>query len=122
MIWALIAAGAVLAAAATTVVGALVFQSKLLAGLLGTGSAVLVAFLATAVLTSTGQAYVGTNFSHEQLDADRVMTEQMATAVGPGMEAQMTTYGMLERSANEAYLRALEQHTYQVDRMLGRVP
>ena len=50
------------------------------------------------------------------------MTQQMASVVGAGMQSQMTVNGMLERSANDAYLRALEQHVYQVDRMLGRVP
>lgn len=46
----------------------------------------------------------------------------LVAAVGPGMQAQMSGDGMLERSADEAYLRALEQHTYDVERMLGRVP
>jgi hypothetical protein len=50
------------------------------------------------------------------------MRQQMAVAVGPGMQAQMSTDRVLERSSNEAYLRALERHTYEVDRMLGRVP
>lgn len=122
MIWVLLVLGAVLAAAVTYVVGALVFQSKAVVALLGTGSVVMVAFVTTAVLTSTRGTPAMNDFSHAQLEADRIMTEQMATVVGPGMQAQMVTNGMLQRSSNDAYLRALEEHVYQVDRMLGRVP
>ncbi|HKZ75800.1 MAG TPA: hypothetical protein VJ259_03975 [Actinomycetota bacterium] len=44
------------------------------------------------------------------------MTEQMA------VQTAMGEAGMLARSADPGYLRALEQHTYRFDRMLGRVP
>lgn len=57
-------------------------------------------------------------FSHLQLERDRVMTQQMGT------DAQMPvgSDGMLGRSANPAYVRALEQHASEIDRMLGRAP
>jgi hypothetical protein len=62
------------------------------------------------------------SYTHAQLESDRIMTQQMAIVVGPGMQSQMTTDGMLERSANDAYLRALEQHAFRVDPILGRAP
>ncbi len=123
MIWILGIIGAVLASAVTVFVGALVLRSKLLLGMLATGAAVVVLFFSTAVALRSPQPAMGTGtFSHDLLEADRMMTEQMATYVGPGMEAQMPDYGMLARSANDAYLRALELHTYQVNKMMGRVP
>ena len=61
-------------------------------------------------------------YSHDQLDADRVMTEQMSVNVGPAMMAGMPANGMLARSTTPGYVRALEQHAYQLDRMLARRP
>lgn len=122
MIWIAITVGAMLAAAGAVAVAAPLFRSKLLAGLLGVGSAIIVVFVASAMVLGSSQPLPDDSFSHEQLEADRIMTEQMATAVGTGMEAQMSTNGMLERSADPAYLRALERHIYQVDRMVGRTP
>ena len=57
-------------------------------------------------------------FSHQQLEVDRLMTQRMGT------EAQMAmgSNGMLGRSADPAYVRALEQHASEIDRMLGRAP
>lgn len=60
--------------------------------------------------------------SHEALEADRLMTQQMGTYTGRAMEAVMPANGMLRRSADQAYLRALEWHAYEIDRMLGRAP
>ena len=122
MIWIVIAAGTALAAAVAVTVSASLLRSKLLGVVIGIEAAVIVLFVATAVMLGSGKAAPDDTFSHEQLEADRVMTEQMATAVGTGMDAQMSTNGMLERSADAAYLRALERHTYQVNRMVGRVP
>lgn len=120
MILAIVLLGTLLVVA--IVVTAIVSPAKVTVGLLGTGVIVFVAFVALAITSSVGGSGPMGGFSHAQLEADRNMTEQMAIVVGPGMQSQMTTNGMLERSANDAYLRALEQHTYQVDRMLGRVP
>jgi hypothetical protein len=120
MIWAIVLVGTVLVVGAA--VTAIVSPAKLVVGLLGTGVIVSVAFVALTITSSVGGSGPMGGFSHSQLEADRIMTQQMASVVGPGMESQMTTDRMLERSANDAYLRALEQHTYQVDRMLGRVP
>ena len=50
------------------------------------------------------------------------MTQQMGTFVGPGMDAVMPGNGMLGRSADPDYLRALEWHAYEIDRMIGRTP
>lgn len=101
---------------------AIVSPAKLAVGLLGTGTIVFVAFVALAITNYAGGSGRMDGFSHSQLEADRIMTEQMASVVGPGMESQMAANGMLERSANDAYLRALEQHVYEADRMLGRAP
>lgn len=60
--------------------------------------------------------------SHTQLEADRAMTQQMTVAFGPGMDAMMTTNGMLERSASSAYVVALEQHVADFDRMAAPTP
>jgi mannitol-specific phosphotransferase system IIBC component len=122
MIWIVIASGTVLAAAGAVTASASLLRSKLLAASIGIEAAVIVLFVTTAVVLGSSKATPDDTFSHEQLEADRVMTEQMATAVGTAMDAQMSTNGMLERSADAAYLRALERHTYQVDRMIGRVP
>ena len=101
---------------------AIISPAKLAVGLFGTGMVVFAAFIGFAITSSVDGSEPMGGFSHAQLESDRVMTQQMATVVGPGMEAQMTTNGMLQRSTNSAYLQALEQHTYQVDRMLGRMP
>jgi hypothetical protein len=92
-----------------------------LIGLVGTGVVVFVTFLTLALATSSSVPSSG-GFPHSLLEADRVMTERMGTDVGAGMQYQMESYGMLERSADPRYLRALEAHTLQFDRMLGRAP
>lgn len=125
MIGTLFVVGVILAVGVTIVaivIGGLFSPAKLLLALIGTGTAVVIAVVVTVVLTPVGRAPAMNDFSHAQLEADRVMTKQMATVVGPGMDAQMETNGMLQRSSNDAYLRALEEHIYQVDRMLGQVP
>lgn len=59
-----------------------------------------------------------TGISHSQLEADRIMTQRMGTqALVP-----MGSSGMLLRSGDPAYVRALEQHSAEIDRMLGRSP
>lgn len=94
---------------------------KWLVGLVATGFVVAVAFVVLAVTYSSPEAGHAV-YPHSLLEADRVMTQRMTIEVGPGMQAVMPGYGMLQRSADPAYLRALEQHTYEFDRMLGRVP
>ena len=120
MTWAIVLLGALLLVAVA--VAAILSPAKLVAGLLGTGLVASVVFAALAIANSSGSSGPMGGFSHAQLEADRLMTEQMASVVGSGMQTQMATNAMLQRSQNGAYLRALEQHTYQVDRMLGRVP
>ena len=120
MIVAIVLLGTVLVVAVA--VTAIVSRAKLAVGLFGTGLVVFVAFVALVITNSAGGSGPMGGFSHAQLEADRIMTEQMASVVGPGMDSQMATNGMLERSANDAYLQALEQYMHQVDRMLGRAP
>lgn len=62
------------------------------------------------------------SFSHAQLEADRGMTQQMGLVVGEGMDAQMIDNGMLHRSANPAYVAAVEQHVAEFGRMAGLRP
>ncbi|HZJ51523.1 MAG TPA: hypothetical protein VFF07_11940 [Actinomycetota bacterium] len=72
-----------------------------------------------AALPDTGTRNVPvTGISHSQLEADRIMTQRM------GIQAQMPmgSSGMLLRSSDPAYVRALEQHSAEIDRMLGRAP
>lgn len=94
---------------------------KWLIGLVTTGFVVLVTFLVLAVTMSEPAPSSGM-FPHSLLEADRVMADRMAVDVGTGMQYTMAGNGMLERSSNPAYLRTLEEHTRQFDRMLGRVP
>ncbi|HEX9123616.1 MAG TPA: hypothetical protein VF984_09705 [Actinomycetota bacterium] len=122
MTWDLLVVGGIVAAVAAAVLGGLFSPTKLLLALLGMGAAALVAIVAIVALSSTTPSPPMGDFSHAQLEADRLMTQEMASVVGPGMDAQMTTNGMLARSANDAYLRALEEHIRQVDRMVGLVP
>ena len=97
------------------------FDSKTLGGLIGMSVAswVLVTTLVLSTSTTTTQVAA---FSHAQLDADRVMTQQMSVSFDPSMQAQMAQDSMLQRSANPAYVLALEEHIQQFDRMLGQVP
>lgn len=120
MIWAIVALGALFVVAVALT--AIVSPAKLAIGLLGTGVVVSAIIVVLAVTSARGGPEPIGGSSHAQLEADRVMTEQMAIVAGLGMESQMAANPMLQRSANDAYLRALEQHTYQLDRMMGRVP
>ena len=120
MTWVIVLLGFVLVLGLA--ITALASPFKALVGLLTTGALVSVTFVVLAIASSTGAPRPMAGFSHEQLEADRLMTQQMATSVGTGMESVMLTNGMLARSGSDAYLRALEQHTRDVDRMLGRVP
>ncbi len=94
---------------------------KWLIGLVTTGAVVVVTFLVLAITTSQPMPSSGA-YPHALLEADRAMTQRMSVDVGIGMQLQMVEYGMLERSANPEYLRALEEHTRQFDRTLGLTP
>ena len=94
---------------------------KWLIGLVTTGFVVFVTFL-VLVLTMSEPAPSSGMFPHSMLEAHRVMTDRMALDVGTGMQLTMAGNGMLERSSNPAYLRALEEHTYWFEKSLGRVP
>ena len=59
-----------------------------------------------------------TSYSHALLEGDLMMTQRMGTDA----QAPMGSDGMLTRSQDPAYLRALEEHSAQIDRMLGRTP
>jgi hypothetical protein len=74
-------------------------------------------FVATQA-PSWGTTNTSGGISHEQLESDRVMTAQMGGAA-PGMTVQMPTDGMLSRSADAAYVRALEEHTRLFEKMAG---
>lgn len=82
----------------------------------------LVGFAVAATVLPSPRPAPQVPLSHEALEADRVMTQQMGTDVGPGMVAVMSANGMLRKSAEQGYLRALEWHAYEIDRMVGRVP
>lgn len=88
---------------------------KWLIGLVTTGFVVFSTFVVLAIVSSPSSSGLD-SYSHLQLDADRVMTQQMAvqSAMGPD--------GMLQRSADPAYVKALEQHIQQFNRMIGTTP
>lgn len=69
---------------------------------------------------STPPAVVS-GYSHEALQPDADMTQQMS-APNANTDAQFhTSDGQLDRSKNNpAYVRALEQHQRDADRMLAR--
>ncbi len=121
MIWTLTILGAIAVGVIAAFIVSDFFGSKALGGLIGTGSIVVVLFIA-AVFATTSAPTSTMGFSHAQLEADRQMTREMAVAVDPGMQALMAQDGMLQRSADPAYVRALEEHIRQFDRMLGQVP
>lgn len=85
----------------------------MLALVAGLGGVVVVAQAVSSVADRSA------TFSHEQLEADRLMTLQMSTNVGGAMDIQMPREGMLERSSNEAYVKALEQHIRLYNQMAG---
>ena len=114
-------AGATLAGFVVAFLAGIVTKSILLRGLVWTVVTSSLAFFPIAASVSQPALTSGI-FSHDQLDADRAMTQQMAVVVGPGMDAQMVSDGMLARSANAAYTSALEQHVAEFDRMLGQAP
>ena len=121
MIWTLTILGAILVGVIAAFIVSESFGSKALGGLIGTGSVVVVLFIAAAFATASAPAS-SMGFSHAQLEADRQMTQQMAVSVDPGMQALMGQDSMLQRSANPAYVLALEEHTRQFNRTLGQGP
>ncbi len=78
--------------------------------------------LAVAVALPSPRPAVPGSISHDVLEQDRVMTQRMSVDVGPQMNAIMEGDSMLQRSADSGYVRALEWHAYELDRMIGRVP
>ena len=79
----------------------------------------ILTFWLFASLPNAGTRNVTINgFSHSQLEADRIMTQRM----GAQAQMPMSLDGMLGRSSDPAYVRALEQHNAEIDRMLGRAP
>lgn len=61
------------------------------------------------------------SYNHAQLQTDAAMTQGMSTpnASGP-MQSGKIQEPMLQRSQNPAYVKALEQHQAEIDRMLAR--
>ncbi len=120
MIWLLAFLVVVAAAFEVGRITKLLIPSRALAVLAGVGMAVIGGFLSLAIAFGSSAGDPTAGFSHDQLEADRVMTQQMSVVTGPSMDAQMTDYGMLRRTSDEAYLKALEAHTAQLEQMLGR--
>ncbi len=121
MIWTLTILGAIVVGVMAAFIVSDFFGSKALGGLIGTGFVVVVLFIVAAFATASAPP-PNMGFAHVQLEADRVMTQQMAISVDPGMQALMGQDSMLQRSVNPAYVRALEEHIRQFDRTLGQAP
>lgn len=97
--------------------------SKGLGVVVGLALAPTLLFVPLAIgAADTGTSRPVATIWHEQLEADRVMTQQMAVAGGQGMDAQMAIDGMLQRSGNTAYVSALEQHITDFNQMAGVAP
>jgi hypothetical protein len=79
------------------------------------GTLILAAVIATQVPSWNRVGPSGP--SHAQLQADTLMTQRMSNDVGGAMGLEMSTDGMLERSADDAYVRALEEHARLYARM-----
>ncbi len=84
-------------------------------GLVLTGMVVSLTFVVLVISFSVSSSSVS-GYSHSLLEQDRVMTEQMA------VQSTMGEDGMLQRSQDPAYVRALEEHIRQFDRMVGGTP
>lgn len=89
---------------------------KWLIGMATAGILVVVTYVVLAVSSSPGPGSTIRGYPHWLLEQDRAMTQQMAVQISMGPD------GMLERSADPGYVKALEEHTYQFNRMLGLVP
>lgn len=62
------------------------------------------------------QTEPGVAYTHELLQLDAVMTQQMSAPNAP----VHTDDAQLQRSQDPGYVRALEQHQEAIDRMLAR--
>ena len=69
---------------------------------------------------STGGSPAPSGYSHEDLQSDLNMTQQMSTPNANTDSQYHTNDAQLERSQDPGYVRALEQHQADIDRMLGR--
>lgn len=68
----------------------------------------------------TGGSPAASGYPHEDLQSDANMTQQMST---PNANTDSQYHGndaQLERSQNPGYVRVLEQHQADIDRMLAR--
>ena len=87
-----------------------------LVSLVATGMVVSFIVVVLLMVSSSGGSSSMSGYTHSLLEQDRAMTEQMA------VQSSMGEGGMLQRSQDPAYLRALEEHIRQFDRMVGRIP
>ena len=62
----------------------------------------------------------GASYSHDQLQGDANMTQQMSTPNAATGSQTHARDGQLARSQDPGYLAALEQHQADIDRMLAR--
>ena len=59
-------------------------------------------------------------YSHDQLQSDANMTQQMSTPNANTDSQYHANDGQLDRSQNAGYVAALEQHQLDLDRMLAQ--
>jgi hypothetical protein len=59
-------------------------------------------------------------YSHEVLQIDEAMTQQMSIPTADTRRHNHRADPHLSRSSDENYLRSLEQHQAEIDRMLAR--
>ena len=63
---------------------------------------------------------VVSSYSHDQLQRDATMTQQMSTPNANTDSQYHANDGQLDRSQSAGYVAALEQHQADIDRMLAR--
>jgi len=86
--------------------------------------AVAVATFVTAAVTGpVGQPPVSTRYSHQQLQADADMTQQMSVpaASGPMADGRVVD-DQLRHARDPGFIEELEAHQRGIDQMLGRGP
>lgn len=60
------------------------------------------------------------SYSHDQLQRDATMTQQMSTPNANTDSQYHGNDGQLDRSQSASYVAALEQHRADIDRILAR--
>ena len=97
-----------------------VLKRLLIVAVLFVGSMIAVGAISGPQPTTGPARPVGSSVSHEELQRDANMTQQMSTPNANTDAAVHDDDAQLQRSQNPGYVDALEQHQADIDRMLAR--